>query len=259
MRAWVTWISIAPVKGLGLVHPEAVELGRSGVAANRAFYLVDERGQMVNGKRLGPLVTIAPTYDPALETLTLVFPDGTVVAGHVATAEEVTTSFFGRPVFGHVVEGPWSNALSSYFERQLVLVKVAHKGDGADRGPKATVSLLSTASVNRLAAALGVEASLDRRRFRMLFEVTGVPAHAEDMWLGRRIQIGGAVVAVRGLVGRCLVTGQDPDTGRMDIDTLGALRSYRRGPETGEALPFGVWGDVVQPGQVALNDVVEPT
>jgi uncharacterized protein len=257
MRARVAWISIAPVKGLGLVHPEVVELGKDGVAANRAFYLIDELGQMVNGKRLGALVRIAPAYDPVLETLTLVFPDGTVVAGHVAAAEEVTTSFFGRPVSGHVVEGPWSKALSAYFARPLVLVKVAHEGDGVDRGPSAAVSLLSAASVDRLAAALGVAPSLDRRRFRMLFGVTGVAAHAEDKWLGQRVRLGEAVVAVGGLAGRCLVTSQDPDTGTVDMDTLGALRSYRLRAGSGEKLPFGVWGEVVQPGLVALNDVVE--
>lgn len=258
MGARVAWISIAPVKGLGLVHPAAVELGTGGVAANRAFYLVDEDGQMVNGKRLGGLVRVTPAYDPALETLTLAFPDGTEVAGHVVGAQEVTTSFFGRPVSGHVVDGPWSEALSAYFERPLALVKVAHEGDGVDRGSKAAVSLLSTASVARLAAALGGGASLDRRRFRMLFGVSGVAAHAEDGWVGRRVRLGEAVVAIGGLVGRCLVTSQDPDTGTVDMDTLGALRSYRRQPETGEKLPFGVWGGVVQPGRVALADVVEP-
>lgn len=258
MKARVAWISIAPVKGLGLVHPADVELGQGGVAANRAFYLVDEDGRMVNGKRLGALVTVTPAYDPTLETLTLAFPDGTEVAGRVVAAEEVTTPFFGRPVSGHVVEGPWSQALSTYFERALVLVKVAHEGDGVDRGSKATVSVLSTASVDRLAAALGGRGSLDRRRFRMLFGVSGVAAHTEDTWLGRRVRLGEAVVAIGGVVGRCLVTSQDPDTGKPDLDTLGALRSYRRQPEGGEKLPFGVWAEVVQPGRVALDDSVEP-
>jgi uncharacterized protein YcbX len=241
-----------------LVHPEAVEVDKGGVIANRAFYLVDEHGQMVNGKRLGSLVAIAPAYDPALETLTLVFPDGTVVGGHVTVAEDVTTSFFGRPVSGRVVEGPWSKALSAYFERPLRLVKIAHAGDGVDRGSSAAVSLLSTASLDRLAVALGVGASLDGRRFRMLFGVTGMAAHAEDTWLGRRIRLGEAVVTLEGRVGRCLVTSQNPDTGTVDMDTLGALRSYRHQPGTGEKLPFGVWGEVVQPGRVRLNDVVEP-
>ncbi len=254
----MAWISIAPVKGLGLVHPAAVELGGGGVTANRAFFLVDEHGQMVNGKRLGSLVAIAPAYDTAQETLTLAFPDTTVVAGHVTLGAEVTTSFFGRPVAGHVVEGPWSKALSAYADRPLSLVKIAHAGDGVDRGSGGAVSLLSTGSLDRLAAALGVGPGLDHRRFRMLFGVSGVAPHGEDTWLGQQVRLGTAVVAFAGRVGRCLVTSQDPDTGTADLDTLGALRTYRPPPETGERLPFGVWGEVVEPGRVCLSDLVEP-
>jgi|SRR5579875_186253 len=258
MSARVEWISVAPVKGLGLVQLSAVELGWSGAAANRVFYLVDQDGRMVNGKRLGALATVVPAYDPALMTLSLRFPDGSEVAGEVVRGQEVTTSFFGRPVLGHAVEGPWSEALSSYFGRRLSLVKVAHEGEGVDRGAKATVSVLSTASLARLAEALGAREGLDPRRFRMLFGVSGVAAHAEDTWVGRRARFGEAVVAIGGLAGRCLVTSQDPGTGEPDLDTLGALRSYRRGPEGAEKFPFGVWGAVVQPGRVALGDTVAP-
>lgn len=258
MMASVAWISIAPVKGLGLVHPGAVEVRFGGVVANRAFYLVDEHGRMLNGKRLGSLAAITPAYDVALGTLTLAFPDGTTVDGEVAVGDEVTTSFFGRPVSGRVVEGPWGKALSAYAGRALTLVKTGHAGDGVDRGSHAAVSLLSTASLDRLAEVLGVGPGLDHRRFRMLFGVAGVTAHAEDTWLGRRVRIGEAVVAVGGSVGRCLVTSQDPDTGTVDLDTLGALRSYRQRPETGEKLPFGVWGEVIEPGRVRLGDLIEP-
>ncbi|MGH8916962.1 MAG: hypothetical protein ACRD0H_01230, partial [Actinomycetes bacterium] len=56
-------------------------------------------------------------------------------------------------------------------------------------------------------------------------------------------------------VGRCLVTSQDPGTGEPDLDTLGALRSYRPG-DTSEPMAFGVWGEVVEPGIVAVGDGV---
>jgi uncharacterized protein YcbX len=258
MTGRVAWISVAPVKGLSLVHLGSVELGPRRVEANRAFYLVDERGQMVNGKRLGRLVTVTPNYDQEQEVLSLVFPDGTEVHGHVALSGQVRTSFFGRPVLGYRVEGPWSRALSAYFGRSLALVKTARGGEGVDRGPTASVTILSEASVERLGAVLRVGANLDPRRFRMLFGISGVAAHAEDGWLGQQVRLGGAVVAVRGLVGRCLVTSRHPGTGVADLGTLGALRRYRPRAQGGEQLPFGVWAQVVQPGRVALGDVVGP-
>ena len=64
---------------------------------------------------------------------------------------------------------------------------------------------------------------MDGRRFRMLFEIDGVDPHEEDTWIGQPVQIGDAVVAPIGDVGRCVVTKRDPDTGMFDLDTLGAL------------------------------------
>jgi hypothetical protein len=89
----------------------------------------------------------------------------------------------------------------------------------------------------------------------MLFEIDGVGAHEEDTWIGRDVQIGGAVVQPVGDVGRCAVTKCDPDTGTSDLDTLGALARYRREGQT-EPLPFGVYCEVMVPGRVRLGDAV---
>ena len=209
MQGSIAWITIAPVKALALVHVEEVELEPSGVRENRRFYLVDEDGRMVNGKTAGHLVRVVPGYDEESGSLELLLPDGNVVAGEVEDGELVTTSFFGRPVAGRLVVGPWSEALSGLAGRSLRLVRTEEPGHGADRGGRAGVSLVGTASLEALANAAGVE-RVDGRRFRMLFGVDGMPAHAEDEWIGRRLHIGDAVVRLRGNVGRCAVTTQDP-------------------------------------------------
>lgn len=257
MKGSVAWISIAPVKALALVHRDEVELEPFGVRENRRFYLVDDEGRMVNGKVAGTLVQVVPGYDDRLGRLALRFPDGAVVEGDVEVGDAVTTDFFGRPVDGRFVVGSWSDAFSEYAGRPLRLVRLEHPGDGTDRGPGAGVSLVATSSLMTLAEAAGVE-RVDGRRFRMLFGVDGVPAHAEDGWLGRRIRMGEAVVVPRGNVGRCAVTTQDPDTGVPDLDTLRVLGEYRGDIETTERLPFGVWGEVVEPGRVRVGDRVDP-
>jgi uncharacterized protein YcbX len=98
----------------------------------------------------------------------------------------------------------------------------------------------------------------DPRRFRMTFGIDGVPAHAEDDWIGERVAIGAAVVRPNSETGRCLVTSQNPDTGIADLDMLGWLREHRPGPDAGEPLPFGVHGSVERPGRVAVGDPVRP-
>ena len=61
----------------------------------------------------------------------------------------------------------------------------------------------------------------------MNFGIDGLEAHAEDTWIGRRVQIGDAVVVPQGNVGRCAITTQNPETGEADLDTLKALARYR--------------------------------
>jgi hypothetical protein len=257
VSATVAWITYTPVKGLALVAPEAVELTERGVADDRRFHVIDARGRLTNGKRLGVLQQVRPAWDEASGVLTLTFPDGAVVSDAVRLGEDNVTIFYGRPVPGRLVVGPWNDALSQLAGEPLRLVQPSRAGAGIDRGRGGAVSLLSRASLEPLRAAAGVDGPVDERRFRMLLGVDGVEAHAEDGWIGRSVRVGEAVVVPRGHVGRCLITSRDPDTGRPDMDTLGALRRYRRDVESTEPLPFGVYGEVRVPGRVAVGDRVD--
>jgi uncharacterized protein YcbX len=251
----VAWLSIAPVKGLALQHPDEIVLEKRGVLENRRFHLIGEDGRLINGKKAGTLVRVKPSYWPDREYLSLRLPDGTVAEDWVKLGEPVATNFYGhRDVPGHVVEGPWSDALSELAGFRVQLVQTDEPGAGVDRG-RGKVSLLSEASLEALAQAAGTDA-VDGRRFRMLVGIAGARAHEEDEWLGRRVRIGGAVVRPLGHVGRCAITSQDPETGVPNLDTLRAIRSYRE--EGSEPIPFGVWGDVAEPGAVRVGDAVEP-
>ena len=128
---------------------------------------------------------------------------------------------------------------------------------GSDRGVGASVSVVSSGTLDRLAQQAGEDA-IDGRRFRMLFGIDGVDAHAEDGWLGRSVAFGDAVVRLEARVGRCAVTTQDPDTGVPDLDTLRFLAEYRSHLDGEEPLPIGVWGGVERPGRVRVGDRVEP-
>jgi uncharacterized protein YcbX len=253
--ARVARISIAPVKSLGLVHPEEVLLERGGVAGDRRFWLVDEDGRLFNIKRSGRLIGVRPEWDEATRLLALTLPDGERVEGVVELGEPLDVELYGEPLPSRRVLGPWAAALSRLAGRTLRLLwtdggavdRVLHGGN---------VTLVSRASLTRLAQEAGV-AAVDGRRFRMLFEIDGVGAHEEDDWLGARVAIGDAVIAVAGDVGRCAVTTRHPDTGMVDLDTLGTLARYRREGRV-ERLPFGVYGAVAVPGRVRVGDPVRP-
>jgi hypothetical protein len=255
MIARIAWISIAPVKGLALAQREDVFLGHFGVTEDRRFHLIGEDGRLLNGKQIGELVQVTADWDEDARMLELGFPHGARVAGEIELGAPVSTIFYGRPVEGRIVEGPWAEALSNFVGQPLRLVQPSEPSRALDRS-HAAVSLLSTGSLDALSAAAGTSEPLDPRRFRMLLGIEGVAPHEEDTWLGRQVRIGEATLLVRGNVGRCLVTSRDPDTGVRNVPTLDALAEYRDGVETTEPLPFGVWGEVAEPGQVRLGNPV---
>ncbi len=242
-------INITPVKGLGLQHPRSAELTRAGVEENRRFHL-RSGGRLYNGKDHGPLVQIAPELEG--ERLTLRLPDGELITAELRLGEAVETDFWGRPVAGRVVEGPWAEALSRYANAPLQLIETDEPGTGIDVH---VGTLLGRASCERLAEELG--APVDPRRFRMLLELEGSEPHEEDGWQGRLVRVGGAVLRIGGPVPRCAVTTHDPDTGSVSLDTLRAIKRYR-GLREGKQIDFGVYFEVERPGRVALDDVVEP-
>jgi hypothetical protein len=253
VSARVVRISVAPVKSLGLVHPDEVELDKLGVVGNRRFWLVDEDRRLFNNKRNGPLVRIRPEWSEQTRELALTFPDGTRVAGVVELdAEPFEVQMYGYDLASRRVVGPWEDAISSFAGRKLTLLWAEECAP--DRLHAGTASLVSRASLARLAAEAGVDA-LDGRRFRMLFEIDGVEAHEEDSWQGAQVRIGAAEIKVNGDVGRCAVTTHDPDTGIPTVDTLEALARYRREGST-EPLPLGVYASVVVPGRVRVGDAV---
>ena len=252
-------LAITPVKAMRLLSVERVELEVAGVRLNRRFFWIDDRDRMVNGKVLGDLQAVVAEYveQPARRRLSLRFPDGTVVSDELPLRQgpTVVTRFFSRLQEGTLVDGPWSSAVSSLVGRPLRLVEAGEWG-AVDRGFEGSASLISRASLARLGGVGGVDGGIDARRFRMLIEIDGVPAHFEDGWLGRRVRVGGAVVEFSGHVGRCLITSRDPDTGTIDLPTLDLIGSYRGGLPTTEPLAFGIYGRVIEPGVVAVGDAV---
>jgi uncharacterized protein YcbX len=253
MSARVSGLSVTPVKSTRVQAVQQIELDTDGARGDRAFYIIDERQRLQNGKLVRELQTVVADYDSDGSRLSLDFPDGTRADGALAYGDPIQTRVFSRSVAARPLLGPWSDALSSFFARPLRIV--AAEESAVDRGADAAASIISRASLDRLAQEAGAD-SVDGRRFRMLVEVDGVAAHEEDGWRGHKVRIGDALIAVRGNIGRCLVTSLDPETAGVTLPTLELLGDYRREVESTEPLPFGVYGAVLEPGRVRVGDPV---
>ena len=83
------------------------------------------------------------------------------------------TKFYRPPRPRAARRGPFSAALSEHVGEPLRLVEAVEPGGAVDRGEAGVASLISRASLARLAEVAG-ESSVDARRFRMLIEFDGV-------------------------------------------------------------------------------------
>jgi uncharacterized protein YcbX len=254
MTATVTGLAIAPVKGTQLRPVERIELDQHGVRENRRFFLIDEQDEMVNALRLGALNSVVSAYSDAERRLSLSFPDGRVLEDEVRLGDEILTSFYDEPTPARLVLGTWSEAISQHVGKPLRLVEAGQEG-AVDRRGRGAVTLVSRASLERLATQ-AKHPSVDIRRFRMLIEIDGISAHAEDAWVGHTVNVGATGLRAQGHVGRCVITNRHPVTGEVDLQTLKILGTYRRDLETTEPVAFGIFGEVVRPGAVSLGDPV---
>lgn len=243
--------SIAPVRSLGLEHPDRIDLTDRGVAEDRRFFLADDTNRLVDKLVVPELSRISTHTDPEATYLRMTFPDGQVVEDEVHLTDPIETPIHGRTGVGHVVDGPWAAPLSEFAGRPITLVRCDRPGGTRAGNP---VSLVGDGSLATLAERADV-GTIDARRFRMLIELEGAEPHEEDTWIGTRIALGSAELLITKPDARCAMTTQNPDTGARDLDTLRTIISYR-GLREGKHADFGVLGDVTMPGMIRLGDEV---
>jgi hypothetical protein len=147
--------------------------------------------------------------------------------------------------------GPTIDGLRWQDPRALELVRAAtepdaelvrYDGDGPQRFDVLPMSVATDGGV----AAVGV----DRRRFRANVYLDGVEGLAEREWPGRALRLGEAVLGVRQVRGRCVMTTYDPDTLEQDIRVLQKIYF-----ELGGRTALDCY--VLEPGRVRVGDAVE--
>lgn len=252
-------LSLAPVKGMKLVHPESVMLGPYGVEGDRRFHVCDASTMVSVAAKDPRLGRIEAAWDPQENVLGLRFPSGRVTESVVRLDRTVgvTRPWDDATLPARVVLGPWSEALSEELGADLLLLRAETLGGANDVAP---LTLVSEASLARLARELGDE-FIDAERFRMTMIATGLEEHEEDRWYGRLVRVGKAQIRILGPVPRCAVVTRRPGSGRRDHDTLRTLIRYRgsiHSPYKGEEVeaPFGVYAETVRPGRVRVGDLL---
>jgi len=154
------------------------------------------------------------------------------------------------------------NALTEQGRERIGAFLVAYLGEEARGTPRfhhvpghsfcdqrgKVVSLINLASLRDFEARVG--ARRHRRRFRANVWFSGAPAWSERDWVGRQLQLGGAVLRVVKPINRCAATEVNPVTAERDANPLEELRRLYGHVE------LGVHAEVVEGGRFAVGDAI---
>jgi uncharacterized protein YcbX len=110
-------------------------------------------------------------------------------------------------------------------------------------------------TIGNLASHRAVEGRLGRalqiERWRANLWLDGLPAWEEFDWIGREVQIGGAILRIVERTGRCAAPSANPDNGRRDADLLAFLDQQWNHTD------FCVHAEVTQSGPIATGDTAK--
>ena len=109
-----------------------------------------------------------------------------------------------------------------------------------------SVAILNRSSLRALSQKAGRDLAMER--FRGNIWLDGLAPWEEFDLVGREITIGGARFAVRERITRCRATMSNPETGRIDVNTLDLLDAGWNHTD------FGVYAEVTASGPVAIGD-----
>ncbi len=114
-----------------------------------------------------------------------------------------------------------------------------------------TVSLSLMNLASHQAIAERIRRPLSPLRWRGNLLLDGLEPWQERSWVGKNIRIGEAEFYIRKEITRCRMTEANPETGKRDADTLGALRAGWNIQE------MGVHAVVTRGGKIAVGDKIE--
>jgi uncharacterized protein len=231
-----------PIKSCRGQRLETAAVEPWGLAADRRWMLVDERGEAVTARDHPHLVLVEPELlestlrvtAPGREPLVVEFPHDD---------ELVDVSVWKHPLQASTAAAPASDWFSEVVGEPVRLVYLddptrrrpnpehSQPGDRvsfADGYPLLLTTTESLAALNDLIAQgpHAAEHPLPMMRFRPNVVTSGAPAWAEDDW--RRVRIGEVLFRNAKGCARCVFTTIDPETGTKGREPLATLARHRR-------------------------------
>ncbi|TCO43883.1 hypothetical protein EV646_11175 [Kribbella antiqua] len=267
--ARVAALTYYPVKGLAGVSVESAEVGPSGLRHDRTFMLVEPDGTFLSQRSLPAMATLRAS----------VLDDGAALRLSADGAEHLEipvqydgkrrdVSLFGKWFGQGVVQDPAADEwFSARLGKAAAVVRVTpeherlgwgvHGGQTAfgDAHALLITSLSSLDGLNARIVERGGDA-IPMNRFRPNIVVAGWDEpHTEDKLL--RASLGSVEIGYAARAIRCAVPTVDQATGeKRGPEPTRTLASYRRQPDYGGGVSFGMKAAVLAEGNLQLGDEV---
>lgn len=256
--ASIARIARYPVKGLTAQPLEQALLAPDQpIAGDRRFALAhgasafdpehpvyQKKAHFLTWVRNPRLAALHCSFDPSGTRITVADPEPETSDDGIDNADLTTAA--GRAALEELVQ----RMLGEAETRGSVRVAEAPGVWFSDKQPP-YISLQNVATMVDLGHHLGPthgDAPADWRRFRANLLLDSFPAWSELGWIGKRLQIGEAVLEVAEVIGRCAATHVNPDTAELDEDILAALRRQYGHTQC------GVYARVIKGGMIRLGD-----
>jgi uncharacterized protein len=269
MAAVVSELVYYPVKGCAGVSLPDARLTETGIVHDRSFMLVDEDGSFRSQRKTPAMAVLRPRVVADGTRLAMAAPGADTIELDVLTdGPRLDVSLFGKWFGTGIDQGDTAAKwFSSVLDLPCRLVRVPpdHDRNGwglhpgkvgfADAHAVLITAESSLDNLNRRISERGAH-GVPMNRFRPNIVVSGWPEpHTEDRF--RLLSVGSVELgyAVRAI--RCAVPTVAQDTGaRSGPEPTRTLADYRREPEFGGGVSFGVKAAVLGAGDVAVGDEI---
>ncbi len=245
MTATLAQIWRHPVKAIGREALDEVTLtAGKWMPHDRLWAVAHERSKLGGNGWEKKVNFLRGVTDPSLMAVTSTFDEasGDITMTHPAAGQVIFHPEKDPDAFLIWVGGIWSADLPA--PTALYRAADAHLTDV----PDAWLSIGFLSSNRALGQRMGQDLSPDRWRANLWLE--GTPPWAEKEWVGQTIRIGDVTLKVACEITRCKATMANPETGRRDADTLGALADLGH-------QELGLYAEVVEGGTIRTGDPVE--
>ena len=283
MKASISALYRYPVKSMGGDNLDNTALTKNGIPGDRCWTVKDEeRGGIKGGKRFPQLMDMHAVLEHEPDALTLsppvaiTLPDQSRTHSTDPNVNQALSAAIGSPVslwpllsadqlehyrrppnpenfdqmayfralFARTDDEPLPDL--SAFPEELFIYE-SSPGTYFDAFP---LLIMTTASLNAMTAATA-ESNFDVRRFRPnIILDTDADGFVENSWVGKRLQLGSAILQINAICPRCVMTTHGFADLPKDPRVMRHLVQQNEGN-------LGVYASIEQSGNIKLGDQVE--